>query len=115
MNHDDNAHIFDIIQSKNNNVTEKEENMSHDEMLGQFMKLANTLINKTNKNTTIEQLISSRIEMGYKKYGHGLRINDNTTQWGTEFDSWDEMALEEALDGLVYISASMLRNKSPKS
>ena len=108
MNRDDNAQIFDIIQSRNNSTT-KNEAMSHDEMLGQFMKLANTLISKTNKNTTIEQLISSRMEMGYKKYGHGLRINDNTTQWGTEFDSWDEMALEEALDGLVYISASILR------
>ena len=62
-------------------------------------------------NKEIVDLIVSRMEIGFERYGHGLRINDNTTQWGTKDDSWEEMALEEILDGMVYTAAAILRLK----
>tara|TARA_Y100000590_G_scaffold197596_1_gene224429 strand:- start:1527 stop:1736 length:210 start_codon:yes stop_codon:yes gene_type:complete len=61
------------------------------------------------ENKEILDLIQKRMELGQERYGHGLRINDNTKKWGTSKNSWTEMALEEALDGMIYLSASILR------
>ena len=60
-------------------------------------------------NEEILKIITERMELGLKRYGHGLRTGDDTRQWGTKDDSWEEMALEEALDGMVYLAASILR------
>ena len=65
-------------------------------------------------NKEIVDLIVSRMDIGLERYGHGLRIDDNTTQWGTKDDSWEEMALEEILDGMVYTAAAILRLKKLK-
>tara|TARA_A100001015_G_C15036218_1_gene736372 strand:- start:657 stop:902 length:246 start_codon:yes stop_codon:yes gene_type:complete len=65
-------------------------------------------------NKEIVDLIVSRMEVGFERYGHGLRIQDNTTQWGTKEDSWEEMALEEILDGMVYTAAAILRLKEKR-
>ena len=65
-------------------------------------------------NKEIINLITSRMEIGLERYGHGLRIGDNTTQWGTKEDSWEEMALEEILDGMVYTGAAILRLKQKR-
>ena len=65
-------------------------------------------------NKEIINLITSRMEIGHERYGHGLRIGDNTTQWGTKEDSWEEMALEEILDGMVYTAAAILRLKQKR-
>ena len=62
-------------------------------------------------NKEILQIITERMNMGLERYGHGIRIGDNTKQWGTKDDSWEEMALEEALDGMIYLAASILRIK----
>jgi len=62
-----------------------------------------------NYNEIIIDLIQKRMKIGLERYGHGLRIHDDTRQWGTQDDSWEEMALEEVLDGLVYTAASILR------
>tara|TARA_Y100001970_G_scaffold241486_1_gene305101 strand:+ start:3438 stop:3677 length:240 start_codon:yes stop_codon:yes gene_type:complete len=62
-----------------------------------------------NYNKIIIDLIQKRMKIGLERYGHGLRIHDDTRQWGTQDDSWEEMALEEVLDGLVYTAASILR------
>ena len=63
----------------------------------------------TDYNKAILDLIQKRMVIGLERYGHGLRINDDTRQWGTQEDSWQEMALEEILDGLVYTAAAILR------
>lgn len=55
------------------------------------------------------QLIEERLALGKKRYGHGVRPSDNTTQWGTKTDSWSEMAQEEFLDGMIYICADYIR------
>lgn len=60
-------------------------------------------------NEEILSLLKARMELGKKRYGHGVRIHDDTRQWGTQRDSWEEMMLEEALDGMIYSAAAMLR------
>ena len=60
-------------------------------------------------NKEIVDLITTRMHIGFERYGHGLRIDDNTKEWGTQDDSWEEMALEEILDGMVYTAAAILR------
>ena len=62
-------------------------------------------------NKEILEIITERMNMGLERYGHGIRIGDNTKQWGTKEDSWEEMALEVALDGMIYLAASILRIK----
>lgn len=54
-------------------------------------------------------MIEQRMVIGKDRYGHGLRVNDDTRQWGTKDDSWTEMGLEEVLDLCVYLSAQILR------
>ena len=49
------------------------------------------------------------MELGQERYGHGVRVNDDTRQWGTKEDSWNEMALEEVLDGMIYMAAQIIR------
>jgi len=60
-------------------------------------------------NEQILELIQGRLKLGLERYGHGVQINDDTTQWGTKIDSWTEMGLEEALDLTIYLSAQLLR------
>ena len=60
-------------------------------------------------NTEILELLKDRMAMGVKKYGHGVRINQNTQDFGTIDDDWELMALEEMLDGLIYTTASIIR------
>jgi len=60
-------------------------------------------------NEDILTLIKERLAKGEREYGHGIRTGDDTTQWGTNRDSWVEMALEEALDMALYLSAQLIR------
>lgn len=50
-----------------------------------------------------------RAEKGKKVYGHGVRPGDDTRQWGTVTNDWLEMAEEELLDAIMYISADYHR------
>ena len=56
------------------------------------------------QNDEILKLIKERMDLGLKRYGHGVQVNDDTRQWGTKKDNWSEMALEEVLDGMIYLS-----------
>ena len=67
------------------------------------------MANKADDNGEILDIIRERMEVGLERYGHGLRTADDTRQWGTKEDSWEEMALEAALDGMIYLAASILR------
>ena len=53
--------------------------------------------------------LESRLAVGVKTYGHGVRVNDDTTQWGTKTDSWLEMGLEEIDDLAIYVIAESIR------
>ena len=64
---------------------------------------------KKDYNKEIIELLQHRMKIGIERYGHGLRIHDDTRQWGTKENSWEEMALEEVLDGLVYTASAILR------
>lgn len=66
-------------------------------------------MNNNDDNAEIMALLQKRLELGKKRYGHGVRIDDDTTTFGTEKNSWREMFLEEALDGMIYAAACMLK------
>ena len=54
-------------------------------------------------------LVTKRLDLGRSKYGHGVRVNSDTMTWGTQKNSWMEMAIEEFLDGIIYIIADYIR------
>lgn len=54
-------------------------------------------------------LILERLKLGKTKYGHGVRVDDDTMTWGTKKDSWMHMAKEEFLDGIIYVIADYIR------
>ena len=63
----------------------------------------------SDNNQEILDLLNARMALGRERYGHGVRVNDDTTTWGTAVDSWEEMALEEILDGMIYTAAAIIR------
>ena len=54
--------------------------------------------------------ILGRLELGLKRYNHGVRVDDDTRTWGTPKDSWMEMAREELLDAVIYVVADYIRS-----
>jgi hypothetical protein len=56
----------------------------------------------------IVNLVLQRLNVGIERYGHGVRVLDDTTQYGTENNDWLEMFNEEAGDGIVYIAAKIV-------
>ena len=58
---------------------------------------------------TVREHVIKRLDLGRAKYGHGVRVMDDTVTWGTKKDSWLEMASEELLDAIVYVIADYLR------
>ena len=79
-----------------------------EEAIDEVIKSANDRHAK-DYNAEILEMIRERMDVGKKRYGHGLRINDDTRQWGTNENSWTEMGLEEVLDLSIYLSAQILR------
>lgn len=68
-----------------------------------------TDIEFTDDNQRILDTIKERMIVGQERYGHGMRIQDDTKQYGTKTDSWTEMGLEEILDLVIYLSAQIIR------
>ena len=66
-------------------------------------------------NNEIMDLIRDRLTLGKERYGHGVRVCDDTRDFGTKEDDWELMALEEMLDGLIYTTASIIRLRRKKS
>ena len=71
-------------------------------------------IEEKDDNGEILDLLKKRMEMGVRKYGHGVRVDQNTQDFGTEDDDWELMALEEMLDGLIYTTAQIIRYRRKK-
>lgn len=65
--------------------------------------------NNADANDEIISLIKGRLELGRERYGHGVILDDDTTAYGTDRNSWTIMALEEALDMAVYLAARLLQ------
>ena len=65
------------------------------------------------QNDEILSLIQKRMALGRERYEHGVRVADDTRQWGTAQNSWAEMALEEVLDGMIYMAAQLIRVLRP--
>lgn len=59
---------------------------------------------------SIEKQILERLDIGMKRYGHGVIVDSDTREWGTPKDSWFDMAVEEFLDALIYVVADYIRS-----
>ena len=76
------------------------------------MKLSHVIDQETeDDNEELMNLLWKRLEIGKSRYNHGVRIEDDTRQWGTDQDSWETMMMEEALDGMIYAAAQLIRIK----
>ena len=53
--------------------------------------------------------LTGRLELGLRKYNHGVRTDDDTRNWGTPVNSWLHMAREEFLDAMIYVAADYIR------
>jgi hypothetical protein len=53
--------------------------------------------------------LTERLELGLRKYNHGVRVDDDTRDWGTPVNSWLHMAREEFLDAMIYVAADYIR------
>ena len=62
-----------------------------------------------NEGYPFEEAVRARLDLGRERYGHGIRADDDTTQWGTKTDSWLEMGLEEIDDLAIYVAAQLVR------
>lgn len=62
--------------------------------------------------SSVEQLLRERFKLGMEKYGHGVRVYMDTTEWGTSQNSWLEMAREEFLDGIIYTVADYIKENN---
>lgn len=62
----------------------------------------------------IREELTGRLELGLKKYNHGVRVDDDTRDWQTPVNSWLYMAREEFLDAMIYVAADYIRNTGLK-
>ena len=58
----------------------------------------------------IHEELLGRLDLGLKRYSHGVRVDDDTRSWGTPINSWMEMAREELLDAIIYVIADYIRS-----
>lgn len=61
----------------------------------------------------MDTLIQDRLTIGFNRYGHGVKVDDDTTKYGTITNSWIQMALEEYLDAAIYVVADYIRYHEP--
>ena len=106
---------------KSNEVKTINENKNIDETTDENKTTDENTVVEINKNVEnyddnkeILELLKERMEMGIDKYGHGVKVNQNTQDFGTKEDDWELMALEEMLDGLIYTTASIIRYRRKK-
>jgi len=69
---------------------------------------------KADDNAEILHLLHQRLKLGFSRYGHGLRVDDDTRKYGTKTNDFIEMGLEEILDNLVYMATATVRHMRSK-
>ena len=84
-------------------------------MHGGLLKKNDSPSEEKNYPTIINGLLNDRLALGRERYGHGVIVDQDTTKFGTKENDWILMGLEELLDGLVYISASIIRENRKKT
>ena len=62
-------------------------------------------------NKEIMELLNERLKIGKERYGHGVIVDDDTRKYGTADNNWETMMMEEALDGMIYAAAQLIRIK----
>ena len=80
------------------------------------LKKFNDLVGRDNgfrrdDNDELLKLLIARLNLGRERYGHGIRISDDITQYGPGDNNWELMAEEELLDGMVYLGANLIRRR----
>jgi len=70
----------------------------------------NSLLQKDDNREIVENIFK-RLQFGAQKYNSGVNVDTDTTNFHTSENSWIEMAMEEALDQLIYTTASLIRLK----
>lgn len=73
------------------------------------------IMEKLSKYPKIKGPVKARLALGRERYGHGVQVDTDTTQFGTKNDDWLEMAHEEFYDGIVYLAAEEIRRERNKS
>jgi hypothetical protein len=96
---------LDLLANTSKKIKSKEE----------VKKQTEIKVEEKDDNGEILDLLKKRMEMGVRKYGHGVRVDQNTQDFGTEDDDWELMALEEMLDGLIYTTAQIIRYRRKKN
>ena len=66
-------------------------------------------------NDEIIGLLKARLDLGRSRYNHGVKIDDDVTVYGPINNDWELMALEEALDGMIYSAAAIIRIQRKKA
>ena len=66
-------------------------------------------------NEEIMKLLQERLNLGRTRYGHGVIVDDDTRKYGTEDNNWETMMIEEALDGMIYAAAQLIRLKRSRA
>jgi len=69
------------------------------------------IMSKLSKYPEIREPVKARLALGRERYGHGVQVDSDTTQFGTSNDDWLEMAHEEFYDGIVYLAAEEIRRE----
>jgi hypothetical protein len=62
-------------------------------------------------NALILERLKQRLKKGLDTYGHGVRIEDDTKQFGSNRNDWVAMCEEEILDGLIYAAAAAIKQE----
>lgn len=78
------------------------------------MRLYETL-KHIDDNEEIIDLLRGRLELGRTRYNHGVRVDDDVSAYGPQKNDWELMALEEALDGMIYSAAAIIRIQRRKA
>jgi hypothetical protein len=99
---------MDPITQDDNHLVLNEVKDPKDELLELLIKAFNLV---HSGDSTLNERLCERMKLGFQRYGHGMRIGDDTRQWGTRENSWLEMCEEEILDGIVYVAAHNLRSR----
>lgn len=106
MSDDNNSQILLLIESRVKDM----ENVK-DDIFYHLFEIYKKIHGEKYCQDDILKRVRQRMAIGMERYGHGIRVEDDTRKWGTETNSWLEMCEEEMLDGIVYTAAHFIREQ----